>query len=183
VWARVLVLLVLVLVVVVVRWCWWCGVGGGAVVVVRWWWWCGAAAGEMGEEEEEEQQEAEFRVGCDFRAAGTAGPGHSAGAAAGMCHARAPASPLCAAACMQGWHGAPRCPLSAPAPCPPSARRPAPLPCDRTQAFLLALGAKPADGPFAAKAPFWEKPGFVLWTAAADDSAAEEARFVAADPV
>ena len=51
------------------------------------------------------------------------------------------------------------------------------------QAYLLALGAKPTSGPFPAKAPFWEKPGFLVWTAAATDPAAEEARFVAADPV
>lgn len=36
-----------------------------------------------------------------------------------------------------------------------------------TQAFLLQLGAKPgaAPGPFTAKPPFWERPGYLLWTA------------------
>jgi hypothetical protein len=67
---------------------------------------------------------------------------------------------------------------------PHSCERPTPTRPTRPpllQAFLLALGAKPSSGPFAPKAPFWEKPGFVLWTAAAADPAAEEARFVAED--
>lgn len=52
------------------------------------------------------------------------------------------------------------------------------------QKFLLQLGAKPGytPGPFSAKPPFWERPGFVMWTAAALDPAAEEERFVAANP-
>jgi hypothetical protein len=52
------------------------------------------------------------------------------------------------------------------------------------QQYLRKLGAKSGSdsGPFSAKPPFWEKPGFVLWTAAALDPAAEEARFVAAAP-
>ncbi len=53
------------------------------------------------------------------------------------------------------------------------------------QAYFNQLAVKPGQssgGPFAAKPPFWERPMFVLWTAAAADPAAEEARFVEADP-
>lgn len=46
-------------------------------------------------------------------------------------------------------------------------------------------GAKPEQqkgGLFAPKAPFFERPMFVLWTAAQPDPAAAEAKLVAADP-
>ncbi len=48
----------------------------------------------------------------------------------------------------------------------------------------MKLGAKPdaGSGPFTPKAPFWERPGFTIWTAAAVDPAAEEKRFVEAFP-
>lgn len=49
-------------------------------------------------------------------------------------------------------------------------------------AYLKALGAKPSSGPFAPKAAFWEKPGFLIWTAAATNPEEEEARFAAANP-
>lgn len=48
--------------------------------------------------------------------------------------------------------------------------------------FLLGLGTPPGQenpGPFSPKPKFWEKVGFVLWTAAAVDPAAEEERFAA----
>ena len=36
--------------------------------------------------------------------------------------------------------------------------------------FLLSLGAKPAEsGPFAPKAPFWERQAFVLYPATTED--------------
>jgi L-ascorbate peroxidase len=52
------------------------------------------------------------------------------------------------------------------------------------QQYFLQLGAKPGagGGPFSAKPPFWERPHFVLWTAAALDPAAEEERLLAAAP-
>lgn len=52
------------------------------------------------------------------------------------------------------------------------------------RAYLLQLGTKPGagTGPFDPKPLFWDKPGFLIWTAAALDPAAEEARFVAAFP-
>lgn len=39
------------------------------------------------------------------------------------------------------------------------------------QKFMLGLGTKPGlnDGPFAPKAPFWEKYTFIIWTATQDD--------------
>lgn len=37
-------------------------------------------------------------------------------------------------------------------------------------------------GPFTPKPPFWERPAFFIWPAAAQDPAAEEARWVAEDP-
>lgn len=57
-------------------------------------------------------------------------------------------------------------------------------PVAEVKAYLLSLGAKPGQtgGLFGVQPPFWERPGFVIWTAAAADPAAEEARFVAADP-
>lgn len=50
--------------------------------------------------------------------------------------------------------------------------------------YLLTLGAKPGagSGPFTPKPPFWDKPGFLVWTAAAENPEAEEERFVAALP-
>lgn len=46
------------------------------------------------------------------------------------------------------------------------------------QDFLLTVGqTKKERGPFDPKPLLWEKPGWLLWTAAADDQAAEEARF------
>jgi len=50
--------------------------------------------------------------------------------------------------------------------------------------WLLKLGAKPGAGagPLTPKPPFWEKPGYLIWTAAADDSAAEAARLASANP-
>jgi hypothetical protein len=36
-------------------------------------------------------------------------------------------------------------------------------------------------GPFTPKPPFWERPTFFIWPAAAADPAAEEARFAAED--
>ncbi|KAL6762520.1 heme peroxidase [Haematococcus lacustris] len=50
--------------------------------------------------------------------------------------------------------------------------------------FMLALGAKPGAGanPFSPKAPFWERPAFLLWTASAPDPEAEEQRFAEAFP-
>lgn len=52
------------------------------------------------------------------------------------------------------------------------------------QAFLKTLGtsASAGGGPFAPKPLFWERPAFVLWTAAQDDPAKAEADFAAADP-
>lgn len=52
-------------------------------------------------------------------------------------------------------------------------------------AFFKNLNNKDPNSttPFAPKAPFWERPMFVLWTAAAADPAAEEARFAAAAPI
>lgn len=48
-----------------------------------------------------------------------------------------------------------------------------------TQAYMTKLGYKPSDGPgfLTPKPPFWERPTFVLVTAAAPNPAAEEARF------
>ena len=46
------------------------------------------------------------------------------------------------------------------------------------KAFLTSLGTQKAGG----KPLFWERPGFLLWTAAAGDGAAEEARLAAGDP-
>lgn len=50
--------------------------------------------------------------------------------------------------------------------------------------FMKQLGAKPGakDSPFSPKPPFWERPAFVMWTAASKDPAAAEARFVSEDP-
>lgn len=53
---------------------------------------------------------------------------------------------------------------------------------DITQ-YLKALASKGESGPFAPKPPFWEKPGFLIWTAGAVDPAAEEERFAKSSPV
>lgn len=54
------------------------------------------------------------------------------------------------------------------------------------QAFMEKLGVAPGanvgGGFFSPKPPFWERPTLVLWAAAASDPAAEEERFVAAEP-
>ena len=44
---------------------------------------------------------------------------------------------------------------------------------------MSQLGAKPSDGPalLTPKPPFWERPTFVLYTAAAPSPSDEEARF------
>ncbi|GLC42901.1 hypothetical protein PLESTB_001812400 [Pleodorina starrii] len=59
-------------------------------------------------------------------------------------------------------------------------------PVSEIKAFMERLGVAPGSnvgtGLFSAKPPFWERPTLVLWTAAASDPAAEEERFVAADP-
>jgi len=46
-------------------------------------------------------------------------------------------------------------------------------------AFMSRLGVKEGEGsgPFAAKAPFWERPTFLLWTASTGDAAASEEAF------
>uniref|UniRef100_A0A383W9J5 Plant heme peroxidase family profile domain-containing protein n=1 Tax=Tetradesmus obliquus TaxID=3088 RepID=A0A383W9J5_TETOB len=52
-------------------------------------------------------------------------------------------------------------------------------------AFMGKLGVKEGSagaGPFTPKPPFWERPTFFIWPAAAKDPAAEEARFAAEDP-
>lgn len=67
----------------------------------------------------------------------------------------------------------------------PTGRIPASdAPAEEIKQFMLALGAKPgaSTGPFAPRPPFWERPAFVIWTAAAESPAAEEARLAAADP-
>ncbi|GAX84388.1 hypothetical protein CEUSTIGMA_g11810.t1 [Chlamydomonas eustigma] len=50
-------------------------------------------------------------------------------------------------------------------------------------AYFAALGAKPGNGsglgPFSPKPPFWEKPAFLIWTAASRDPSAEEAKLEA----
>ncbi|KAG2487468.1 hypothetical protein HYH03_013890 [Edaphochlamys debaryana] len=49
-------------------------------------------------------------------------------------------------------------------------------------AYFAKLNVKPGSqgsGPFAPKPPFWERPTFVLWNAAAADTEAEETRFAA----
>ena len=53
--------------------------------------------------------------------------------------------------------------------------------CYTAQDFLLALGTKPGSGGgfLAAKPLFWERPGFVVWTAGAENPAEEEARLAA----
>ncbi len=53
------------------------------------------------------------------------------------------------------------------------------------QAYMSKLGYKPSDGPgfLTPKPPFWERPTFVLFTAAAPNPTAEEARFAEADKV
>jgi len=54
---------------------------------------------------------------------------------------------------------------------------------EEVQKYLLQLGAKPGSGGFLSpKPPFWEKPGFLIWTAGAQDPTAEEARLAAALP-
>ena len=48
------------------------------------------------------------------------------------------------------------------------------------QAFMLTLGVQDPSqlgGPFSKKAPFWERPTFLLWTASENDPAASEASF------
>lgn len=52
------------------------------------------------------------------------------------------------------------------------------------QSFMSQLGEKPSDSPsfLRSKPLFWERPTFVLYTALADDPAAEEERFAAANP-
>ncbi|GAX83707.1 hypothetical protein CEUSTIGMA_g11132.t1 [Chlamydomonas eustigma] len=51
------------------------------------------------------------------------------------------------------------------------------------QEYLLQLGAKPGSGGFlSAKPPFWEKPGFLIWTSGAQNPTAEEVRLAAAVP-
>jgi hypothetical protein len=52
------------------------------------------------------------------------------------------------------------------------------------QAFMRTLGtsAQAGGGPFAPKPLFWERPTFLLWTAAQDDSQKTEEDFAAADP-
>eukprot|EP00879_Flechtneria_rotunda_P028031 GHRR01030105.1.p1 GENE.GHRR01030105.1~~GHRR01030105.1.p1 ORF type:complete len:106 (+),score=35.69 GHRR01030105.1:837-1154(+) len=49
---------------------------------------------------------------------------------------------------------------------------------------MKQLGVKggAAPGLFAPKAPFWERPTFVIWPAASKDPAATEQRFVTEDP-
>ena len=46
-------------------------------------------------------------------------------------------------------------------------------------AFMSKLGVKEGEGggPFAAKAPFWERPTFLLWTASTSDAQASEEAF------
>jgi L-ascorbate peroxidase len=65
-------------------------------------------------------------------------------------------------------------------------RVPAPgAPPAEVAAFMGALGVKDAStlvGPFARKAPFWERPTFLLWCGAQADGAASEAAFAAALP-
>lgn len=56
-------------------------------------------------------------------------------------------------------------------------------PLSNLQDFMKKLGT-PSDagtGPFAPKPLFWERPGYVIWTAAQPDPAAAEAAFAAAD--
>lgn len=61
----------------------------------------------------------------------------------------------------------------------PNSVPPPDAPVEEIQTYLLGLGSKPGGGPFAPKPPFWEKPGFLIWTAAHPDPAAEEERFAA----
>lgn len=57
-------------------------------------------------------------------------------------------------------------------------------PVEEIKAFMGKLGAKPGGGggPFAPKAPFWERPAFVVWPAAQLEPEKEEQRLAAADP-
>ena len=50
---------------------------------------------------------------------------------------------------------------------------------EEIQAFMGKLGVKDGslDGPFAARAPFWERPTFLLWSASTKDAAASEEAF------
>ncbi|PNH10155.1 Thylakoid lumenal protein, chloroplastic, partial [Tetrabaena socialis] len=68
----------------------------------------------------------------------------------------------------------------------PGGRVPLPTaPVAEIKAYMAALGTKPGTDTtsfFAPKPTFWERPAFVLWTGAADEPAAEEARFLAEDP-
>lgn len=49
--------------------------------------------------------------------------------------------------------------------------------CAATQDWFFKLGnTKPEGGFGVGKPPFWERPAYLLWTGAADDQEAEEAR-------
>eukprot|EP00879_Flechtneria_rotunda_P011362 GHRR01011867.1.p1 GENE.GHRR01011867.1~~GHRR01011867.1.p1 ORF type:complete len:324 (+),score=114.29 GHRR01011867.1:58-1029(+) len=68
---------------------------------------------------------------------------------------------------------------------PPAGRLPADdAPVKEIVAYMKQLGVKggAAPGLFAPKAPFWERPTFVIWPAASKDPAATEQRFVTEDP-
>ncbi len=69
-------------------------------------------------------------------------------------------------------------------PCWSAGKSPGTRQLRRWQDFLLKLGAKPGagSGPFTPKPPFWDKPGFLIYTASAADPEAEEQRFVSAAP-
>ncbi|GFR53080.1 hypothetical protein Agub_g15788, partial [Astrephomene gubernaculifera] len=81
--------------------------------------------------------------------------------------------------------------VDAAAPGPAGRIPPADAPVSEIKSYLFALGVKPDQKPssagnplaalFAPRPTFWERPSLVLWTAAAADPAAEEARFVAED--
>lgn len=68
----------------------------------------------------------------------------------------------------------------------PAGRLPAlDAPVAEVKAFMAQLGRKPGQGtgaPFAPKAPFWERPTFVLWPAVTSDPSATEVTFATEDP-
>ncbi|KAG2487467.1 hypothetical protein HYH03_013889 [Edaphochlamys debaryana] len=74
--------------------------------------------------------------------------------------------------------------LDAPEPGPEGKVPAANAPVADITATFAKLGVVPgaSSGPFAAKPPFWERPTFLLWTAAAADPPAEEARFASELP-